>query len=84
MIVRLTCSCILAPVGGAPGRPLLGSDNFRFGSGCVSPLLKFITGKQPVEFCFPEAASRQCVLPTLSGPSNAPIAVIRYWVSALV
>lgn len=37
------------------------------GSGCVSPLFKFIAGKRPVEFRFPEAASRQCVLTTRSG-----------------
>jgi hypothetical protein len=31
---------------------------------------KFIAAKRPVEFGFPEAASRQCVLPTLNCPST--------------
>ncbi|MGF6543322.1 hypothetical protein [Paraburkholderia youngii] len=39
------------------------------GSGCVSPLFKFIAGKRPVEFGIPEAASRQCELPIRSSRS---------------
>lgn len=52
-------------------RNLSASDHFergisygRVGSGCVRPLFKLIAGKRPVEFSCPEAASRQCVLPT--------------------
>jgi hypothetical protein len=39
------------------------------GSGCVNPLIKFVAGKRPLEIRFPEAASRQCVLPILNYPS---------------
>jgi hypothetical protein len=49
----------------------------RSGSGCVSPLFKFIAAKRPVEFGFPEAASRQCVLPTHKRRSGFSTAVIR-------
>ncbi len=38
------------------------------GSGCVSLLFEFIAGKRPVEFRFPEAATRHEVLTTLSRP----------------
>ncbi len=38
-----------------------------FGSGCVSPIFKLSAGKRPVGFRCPEAAIRQCVLPTHSG-----------------
>jgi hypothetical protein len=38
--------------------------------GCVGPLFKFIARKRPSEFRFPDAVSRQCVLPTPSGLSE--------------
>jgi hypothetical protein len=36
----------------------------RSGSRCVNSLFKLIAGKRPLELRFPEAASRQRVLPT--------------------
>src|SRR4051794_33755475 len=38
--------------------------------GCVGPL-KFIARKRPSEFRFPDAVSRQCVLPTLLSRSKS-------------
>ncbi|MFM0525458.1 methyl-accepting chemotaxis protein [Paraburkholderia strydomiana] len=57
-----------AQLKGHPGRRAGNRSN---GSDCVSPLLEFTAGKRPVEFRFPEAASRQCVLPTDLGRSQS-------------
>jgi hypothetical protein len=46
------------------------STNGSDGSRCVNSLFKLIAGKRPLEFRFPEAASRQCVLPTHNRPSS--------------
>jgi hypothetical protein len=54
----------------SPERPLKPRSPIdRDGSRCVNSLFKLIAGKRPLEFRFPEAASRQCVLQTRFCPS---------------
>jgi hypothetical protein len=50
--------------------PLSRTLKDRSGSGCVNSLFELIAGKRPLEFRLPEAASRQCVLPTHSRRST--------------